>query len=133
MMHPASGSARSVAPDKLIIGIFVILAFGLLGCGGETGRGKAHPYPSMHSKSGFTIKKPAVAYPMEKVDLYVSEKLTGEDELELLLDGKTVSIADRKEQSVSFRGPHNEGHHRIVLIKNGVRSNQTGINIIAYH
>lgn len=133
MMHPASRRVRNVLPDQLIIGILIILAFSLLGCGSETSHDKANQYPSMHSKTGFTIKKPTVAYPMEKVDIYISEKLTGEDELEILLDGKTASITDRNEQSVSFRGPLNEGHHQIVLIKNGIRSNKTGLNVIAYH
>ncbi|MGD9366551.1 MAG: hypothetical protein PVH87_12710 [Desulfobacteraceae bacterium] len=133
MMHPASRRVRDVLPDKFFIGILIILAFGLLGCGSETSHGQANQYPSMYSKTGFTIKKPPVSYPMEKVDIYVSEKLTSEDELEILLDGKTASITDRNEQSVSFRGPFNEGHHQIVLIKNGIRSNKTGINVIAYH
>lgn len=133
MIHSASRRVRDALPDKVIIGILIMLAFGLSGCSREASQGKANPHSSMHSKTGFTIKKPPVSYPMEKVDIHVSEKLTSEDELEILLDGKTASITDRNEQSVSFRGPLDEGHHQIVLIKNGIRSNKTGINVIAYH
>lgn len=133
MLPLASPRVRSVLPDKFIICTLIILALSLLGCGSETSRGKANQYPSMHSKSGFTIKKPTVSYPMEKVDIHVSEKLTSEDELEILLDGKTAAITDRNERFVSFRGPYKEGYHHIVLIKNGIRSNKTGINVIAYH
>lgn len=133
MIHQANRKARNVLPGKLIIGVLIILAYSLLGCGSETSQGKASQYPSTHSKTGFTIKKPPVAYPMEKVDIYVSEKMTSEDQLEILLDGKTASITARNEQSVSFRGPYNEGYHQIVLIKNGKRSNKAGINVIAYH
>jgi hypothetical protein len=133
MMPLASRRVRSVLPDKRIICSLIILALSLLGCGSEISHGKANKYPSMHSKTGFTIKKPPVSYPMEKVDIHVSEKLTNEDELEILLDGKTAAITDRNEQFVSFRGPSNEGYHHIVLIKNGIRSNKTGMNVIAYH
>ncbi|MGD9007164.1 MAG: hypothetical protein PVG41_04540 [Desulfobacteraceae bacterium] len=133
MLPLASPRVRNVLPDKRIICGLIILALSLLGCGGETGHVKADKYPSMHSKSGLTIKKPTVSYPMEKVDIHVSQKLTGEDKLEILLDGKTAAITDRNERFVSFRGPYNEGYHHIVLIKNGVRSNKTGLNVIAYH
>ena len=133
MIHPADRRGRDALPYKLFIGILIILAFGPLGCGSETNHGEANPYPSMHSKADFTIKKPTVSYPMEKVHIYVSEKFTSDDELQILLDGKTVPITDKNEQSVSFRGPFDEGHHQIVLIKNGIRSNTTGLNVIAYH
>jgi hypothetical protein len=133
MLPLASPRVRSVVPDICNICTLVILALSLLGCGSETSHGKAGKYPSMHSKSGFTIKKPTVSYPMEKIDIHVNQKLTGEDELEILLDGKTAAITDRNERFVSFRGPYNEGYHHIVLIKNGVRSNKTGLNVIAYH
>jgi hypothetical protein len=129
----AGPRVRSFLPNKRIICTLIILALCLLGCGSETNHRKANKYPSMHSKTGFTIKKPPVSYPMEKVDIHVSEKLTNEDELEILLDGKTAAITDRNEQFVSFRGPYKEGYHQIVLIKNGIRSNETGINVIAYH
>jgi hypothetical protein len=133
MMPLASPRVRSVLPDNRIICTLIILALALLGCGSETSHGKANKYPYTHSKTEFTIKKPTVSYPMEKVDIFVSEKLTNEDELEILLDGKTAAVTNRNEQSVSFRGPVNEGYHQIVMIKNGIRSNKTGINVIAYH
>jgi hypothetical protein len=120
-------------PGKLFICVLVLLAFCLSGCGEKIKHSEVDKNASLYSKSGFTIKKPSVCYPMQKVIVGLDTKLTNGDELALLVNGKKVDIIDTDEQSISFRAPFKVGHHKIILVKNGKPSNKSGFNVIAYH
>jgi hypothetical protein len=133
MMNLACRRNHQFSPGKLFISVLVLLAFCLSGCGEKIKQSEVNKNGSLYSKSGVTIKKPSVCYPMQKVIVGLDTKVTNGDEFALLVNGKKVDIIDTDEQSISFRAPFKVGHHKIILVKNGKPSNKSGFNVIAYH